>query len=195
MEHNARAGYNRRRFVVAGAFAAGAVWSAPTVWSLRLLGGAGSNAPVPPQTTGTPPTDSVPPSSDPTSTTTTTCPPKDALITGGGFVGDKHFGFNARTNKKGPSGELNYTFKSGIGPTTKIHSDDITNVTSDGTRATFSGTATVNRTGGYTFRVDVVDGEPDQFAIAVQAADGSVFEQLGTPEAPLALDGGSIQVR
>jgi hypothetical protein len=165
---------DRRRFVVQSAVAAGAVWSAPVIRTVRLVGAAGSNAPR-----------------ESTSTTTSTL--RDLLITGGGWVEDhKRFGFNARTNANGSSGQLQYTY--GAGPPTRVHSVDITGVQVDGDRGTFIGTAKVDGTSGFTFRVDVVDGAPDRFAIVVVASNGSVFHQTGTPDSPLEVGGGSVQI-
>jgi hypothetical protein len=167
------AGIDRRRFVVQSAAAAGVVWSAPTVRTVRLVAAAGSRPPAP--------------------TSTTALPQSDLLITGGGWVEDhKRFGFNARTNANGPSGQLQYTYDAG--PTTRVHSIDITGVEVDGDRATVIGTAKVNGTSGFTFRVDVVDSDPDRFAIVVFASDGSVFHQTGTPLSPIELSGGSVQI-
>jgi len=116
------------------------------------------------------------------------------LITGGGSVDHNNFGFNARTNATAPSGQLQYMFRNGNGPPTQVHSIELSSVTVLGNRATVAGTASVKGTSGFTFRIDVVDGEPDAFAIVVLGSDGSVIHQTGTPEQPLPLDGGSIQI-
>ena len=172
---------DRRHFVVQSAVAAGAVWSAPAIRTVRLVAAAGSN----------PPTESTSTTTEPTSTTTST--PRDLLITGGGWVEDHNrFGFNRGTNANGPSGQLQYTY--GAGPPTRVHSVDITGVQVDGDRATFNGTAKVDGASGFTFRVDVVDGAPDGFAIVVVASNGSVFHQTGTPDSPLELGGGNVQI-
>jgi hypothetical protein len=174
--------FDRRQFVVRGAVAAGAIWTAPAIRTVRLVAAAGS---APPDLTG---------SSTPT-TTTITVPPLDVLVTGGGFVEDhERFGFNARARTDGTSGELNYTYRPGAGSTTHIHSVDINSVEVDGDRATILGTAKINDSDGFTFRVDVVDGAPDRFAIVIRATDGTVFHQAGTPDAPVVLGGGSIQI-
>jgi hypothetical protein len=165
---------DRRHFVVQSAVAAGAVWSAPAIRTVRLVAAAGSNPPA-----------------EPTSTTMST--PPDLVITGGGWVEDHNrFGFNARTNANGPSGQLEYMY--GAGRPTRVHSVDITGAQVDGDRATLIGSAKVDGTSGFTFRVDVVDGAPDRFAIVVFASNGSVFHQTGTPDSPLEVGGGSVQI-
>jgi hypothetical protein len=171
--------WNRRQFVLRSAVAASVVWKTPTVLTVRPVGAAGTPAP----------------GSTPTSSTVTAPPPRvDVLITGGGSVDQNTFGFNARTNATGPSGQLNYMFRNGSGPPTQVHSAEVTSVTVLGNRATVAGTASVDRTSGFTFRVDVLDGEPDAFAIVVLSSDGSVIHQIGTHEQPVPLGGGSIQI-
>jgi hypothetical protein len=92
-------------------------------------------------------------------------------VTGSGQIGDsRNFGFVAQPdNNNGFKGNLNYMDK-----TNNIHltSTSITfvSILSDNKHATFDGTATVNGTSGYTFRVDVEDnGNPgtglDRFRI------------------------------
>jgi hypothetical protein len=171
--------WNRRQFVFRSAVAAGVVWTAPTVRTVRPGGAAGTPAP------GSTPT---------SSTVTEPSPQVSALITGGGSVDRNTFGFNARTNASGPSGQLNYMFRSGSGAATQVQSVEVQSVTVVGNRATVAGTASVNRTSGFTFRIDVLDGEPDAFAIVVLSSDGTVTHQMGTPEQPVPLRGGSIQI-
>jgi hypothetical protein len=116
------------------------------------------------------------------------------LITGGGFVRDDHFNFNARADTNWTNGELNYTFRVGKCPPTKVHSVEVTAVFVDRNRATSTRTASANGTSGFTFRFDVVDGKANAFAIVAFASDDSVPPNIGSSEQPLALGGGSIHI-
>jgi hypothetical protein len=92
-------------------------------------------------------------------------------VTGGGQIGDsRSFAFEVQPDhNNGFRGNLSYTDNTN---NISLTSTSITfvSILSDNKHATFNGTATVNGTSGYTFRVDVEDnGEPgngvDRFRI------------------------------
>jgi hypothetical protein len=93
-------------------------------------------------------------------------------ITNGGWIvtddGDRaSFGGNARETSTGDTwGQENYTDHGPAEPMqVKSISIDAVTCSSDGTRASIFGTATVNGTGTYDFRIDVQDlAEPGRLA-------------------------------
>jgi hypothetical protein len=119
-------------------------------------------------------------------------------VTGGGKIGDsRNFSFEAQPdNSNGFKGNLNYTDKTN---NIDLKSTSITfvSILSDNKHTTFNGTATVNGTSGYTFRVDIEDnGEPgngvDRFRIRLNGPtsyDSNAFAANGG-----LLTSGNIQV-
>ena len=109
-------------------------------------------------------------------------------VTGGGKIGDnRNFDFEAQPgSNNGFKGNLNYTDKTN---NIDLKSTSITfvSILSDNAHATFNGTATVNGTPGYTFRVDMEDnGEPgngvDRFRIRLSGPttyDSNAFAANG----------------
>jgi hypothetical protein len=119
-------------------------------------------------------------------------------VTGGGNIGDsRSFGFDAQPDSDNAfKGNLNYKDKTN---NIDLKSTSITfvSILSDNDHATLKGTATVNGTPGYTFRVDMEDnGEPgngvDRFRIRLSGPasyDSNAFALNGG-----LLTGGNIQV-
>lgn len=116
-------------------------------------------------------------------------PADDDKVTGGGHIqvgGRKaNFGFNAKLEAGILSGNLNYQDKAnGI----KIKADSISQLSIDGTQASFTAPCSINKVSGYTCTVDVEDnGEPgsaDNFAISTSAG----YSASG------ALGGGNVQI-
>jgi hypothetical protein len=118
-----------------------------------------------------------------------------------------NFGFNVRYRKgtTSPEGQSVYTFRGSDGYDYIVKSNSWVGggAAFSPTTASFSGKATViiidpvtgRQVGGggnYTYRVDVVDGTPDSYAISVYTPAGSLYHQVGTTAAQIPLGGGSI---
>ena len=104
-----------------------------------------------------------------------------------------NFGFNTqyKDGETEPFGSLQFTdHATGM----KVHSESINTLTVSETNATFTGTAKVDGTSGYTFTVYVEDnGEPgkgaDKFAITIRDSGGDI-----TYSADDTLEGGNIKI-
>ena len=85
------------------------------------------------------------------------------------------------------SGSLNYYFSH-----TRMNfaSSAINEITVSGSPATIKGAGTVNGGAGYTFEVQIVDGNPDQFGILIRQSDGSDFFNATLRS----IDGGNISL-
>jgi hypothetical protein len=155
------------------------------------------------------------PSSDPV-VFTVYQPSIDSFVTGGGWIdpsgsaGHEHFGFTARYKKTGaPTGHLTYIFRGADGYDYLVKS----NSWQDGGlaiaqgKASFAGKASVMVIdpetgllvtglggGNYGYRVDMIDGPQDGFAISVYAPSGTIYHKVGTPSAPVPLGGGNIVI-
>jgi len=120
-------------------------------------------------------------------------------VTGSGQIGDsRNFGFVAQPdNNNGFMGNLNYMDKTN---NIDLKSTSITfvSILIDNKHATFKGTATVNGTSGYTFRVDMEDnGEPgtgvDRFRIRLSGP--TTYDSNTFAANRGLLTGGNIQVQ
>jgi len=125
-----------------------------------------------------------------------------------GAVGHAHFGFSVRNKSGGsPSGQSEYAFQGSDGRDDVVRSNSWSGggLLVQQSSASFGGKCTltvidpgsgkvISSTGNYTFRVDVVDGRPDTYAITVYTPAGAVFHQAGTSRSPIAVGGGAIVV-
>ena len=116
-------------------------------------------------------------------------------VSGGGWwkvgTAKHHFAASAEHHAggNGVSGDLSYDDKNG----TKVAGTGVAHLVIDGTKATITGTATVNGTAGYRYTVTVVDnGEPGSSdtarLVVTKDTGGTTLDDGGT------LGGGNIQV-
>jgi VCBS repeat-containing protein len=128
----------------------------------------------------------------------------EGKITGDGSIGRgvRTFHMEVQTHSHDGSvslqGSLSYQDRQ-QGLTLQSTAITFLHVDSDGIHATFSGTATVNGVGGYTFTVVVADnGEPgrgqDTFRIAIFGPSGFAYDSSNFPPLDGLLDSGNIQV-
>jgi hypothetical protein len=145
-------------------------------------------------------------------------------VTGGGWAPDAatannkaHFGFTVNYKNNGsPSGNALYMFRGTDGYNYRVKSASWQGggltFYGDAWKAAFSGKcnvqkidpltgATIQSWGGYTFTVDLVDGdlknprETDRYAIRVLTDTGAIWRQVGTRTNPVALGGGNVAVK
>ena len=144
-------------------------------------------------------------------------------VTGGGWVPDtaaannkSHFGFTVAYSKNGsPRGNALYLFRGTDGFNYRVKSNSWQGggltFYGDPWKAAFSGKCnvqkidpltglTVQSWGGYSFIVDLVDGdlknprETDRYAIQILTDTGAIWKQIGTRTLPVQLGGGNVAV-
>jgi hypothetical protein len=144
-------------------------------------------------------------------------------VTGGGWIpdgssrnGKGNFGFTVNYQKNGnPKGNAIYLFRGldGYNYLVKSNSWQGGGLTfySDPSKASFSGNCVVQKIdavtgalvdayGGYSFSVDIVDGDRlmpkqgDNYAITILDKSSGVWRQLGSMTSPLPMGGGNVSV-
>ena len=122
-----------------------------------------------------------------------------------------YFGFavSYKADGKSPQGQVNYVFRGADGYDYLIKSTSWTGggLAFGTTTSSFSGKASVvvinpvngrvvSGLGGttYTYRVDIVDGSTDKFAISIYTSAGALYHQAGTTASPIAVGTGAILV-
>lgn len=121
---------------------------------------------------------------------------QDTKVTGGGFIkpetGRTSFGFVAHDTQGAPGGQIQIRLPN----KSRFHGSTVTALTVSGKTASWSGTGTLNREGGYTYAVTVTDnrngpgkGTPDTIALTITDANGRAVTSVSGP-----LAGGNITV-
>ena len=145
-------------------------------------------------------------------------------VTGGGWVTDAgsangkgNFGFTVNSQNNGsPRGNALYTFRGADGFDYRVKSNSWQGggltFYQDAAKAAFSGKCNVQKInsttgavveswGGYTFNVDIVDGdlrnprESDRYAIQILTDSGIIWRQIGSRTNPVQLGGGNVSVQ
>ncbi len=145
-------------------------------------------------------------------------------VTGGGWVADTdsanqkgNFGFTVNYGNNGsPRGNALYTFRGADGFNYRVKSNSWQGggltFYQDAAKAAFSGKCNVQKInsttgavveswGGYTFNVDIVDGdlrnprESDRYAIQILTDSGIIWRQIGSRTNPVQIGGGNVSVQ
>ena len=78
--------------------------------------------------------------------------------------GRANFGLNAKYKNGTATGQTEFQFKPG---NVNFHSTSYTYLVVTGTKAQYEGTGTINGAPGYSFMVNVIDGQPDKFRMRI----------------------------